>query len=135
MAIADQEFNGTGWNLGASGIGLGADGEIAQAGGDEKIRQSILIILSTAPGERIGRPDFGCGIHEFVFSPLSPLTLGRIVRSVSMALERWEPRISVLQVHADPHPVRANTILVQIHYEVRSDNRRFNLLYPFYLSP
>ena len=134
MATGEHGFMGTGWSLGASGLGLDPKGAIVTASGDEKIRQSILILLSTAPGERIGRPDFGCGIHDLVFAPRTAATLGGIIRSVTTALERWEPRIALLSVSADPHPALADAVLVQIHYEVRATTNRFNLVYPFYLS-
>lgn len=135
---ADDSFLGRGWNFSlrpdSAGVGVDAQGQIAEASGDEKIRQSIWVILSTAPGERVGRPDFGCGIHDLVFAPRTAGTLGELSRSVTTALQRWEPRIEVLGVDALPHPKDANGILLEIRYEIRATNSRFNLVYPFYLS-
>ncbi|HEU4537323.1 MAG TPA: GPW/gp25 family protein, partial [Polyangiaceae bacterium] len=93
--MAGGEFLGRGWAFDLSegrGVGPGPDGRVAEAGGEEKIRQSIWLILSTAPGERPTRPDFGCGIHELVFAPRTAGTLGEIIRAVTEALSRWEPR-------------------------------------------
>lgn len=139
MAGADQDFLGGGWGFSLSeeavGIGVDADGHVAGASGEDKIRQSIWLILSTAPGERLGRPDFGCGIHDLTFAQLSAGTLGEVSRAVTAALHLWEPRIDVLASEARPHPEDPNGILIEIQYVVRATNSRLNLVYPFYLSP
>jgi hypothetical protein len=138
-----QGFLGNGWkydfagdNSAGSGVGLvgPVGGPIAEAGGEDNIRQSIWLILGTAPGERVGRPDFGCGIYDLVFATQGAGTAGRIAAAVSDALFKWEPRIAVLDVDVTPHPEAPNGVLVQIQYEVQATNSRFNLVYPFYLS-
>lgn len=136
MANSGDSFLGTGWAFDVHGGGIGLDGDhhVALAREEEKVRQSIWIILSTARGERIGRPDFGCGIHELVFATRSPTTMGDIARAVGDALGRWEPRIEVTRVDAQPHPDDAAGVLVEIEYRLRTSNSRFNLVYPFYLS-
>ncbi|APR88333.1 Hypothetical protein A7982_13682 [Minicystis rosea] len=132
----NQGFLGNGWayNLTEGGVGLDSHGRIAEAGGDDGIRQSIWLILGTAPGERVGRPDFGCGIYDLVFSPQNAATMGRVVTAVRTALSTWEPRIQVLDVRVTTHPEAPNGLLVQIEYEVHATNSRQNLVYPFYLS-
>lgn len=135
---ADDGFLGRGWAFDLRGGGVGVDTErkhVAEAGGEEKIRQSIWLILSTARGERVGRPDFGCGIHDLVFSTPTAGALGDIARSVREALAQWEPRIEILAVDARVHPDDPNGVLVEIHYEILATNSRQNLVYPFYLSP
>jgi Bacteriophage baseplate protein W len=135
--MAGSDFLGRGWAFelgGAPGVGPGPDGRIAEAGADDKVRQSIWLILATAPGERVTRPDFGCGIHDLVFAPRTAGTLGEIIRAVTEALTRWEPRIELLSVDARPHPDDALGVLVEVSYEVRATNSRFNFVYPFYLS-
>lgn len=138
MAASDESFLGKGWNFALSqpfGVGPSPGGHpIREASGEEKISQSIWLILSTAPGERIGRPDFGCGLHDLVFAPRTAGFLGELSRTVTAALQRWEPRIEVLGVEARPHPADPNGILIDIRYEVRATNSRYNLVYPFYLS-
>jgi phage baseplate assembly protein W len=99
---------------------------------EESVRQSILIILGTAKGERVMRPDFGCGIHDLLFANVSSATLGRIDREVHEALLRLEPRIDVIAV--DVSATAANLLMVSIDYEVRATNTSFNLVYPFYLQ-
>lgn len=105
---------------------------IARAAYEESVRQSILVILGTAQGERVMRPDFGCGIHDLVFENLSAATIGRIDREVHEALLRLEPRIDVTGVEVSA--AANNVILINIAYEVRATNTAFNLVYPFYLQ-
>jgi phage baseplate assembly protein W len=101
---------------------------------EESIRQAIRIILSTAPGERVMRPDFGCAIHELVFAPNNATTCGMAERHVSEALLNWEPRIDVLEVKAVASGEQDEELLISVNYRVRMTDSRFNLVYPFYLS-
>jgi len=102
--------------------------------GEENIERSVRIILGTAKGERVMRPEFGCEIHDQVFSSLSPATLNRIEESVRSALVRWEPRIDVEDVDAAPDTRNPNKVLVEIEYWVQSTNSRSNMVYPFYVQ-
>ena len=113
---------------------IAGGGPLAPASGEEKIRQSIWAILTTAPGERVMRPDFGCGIHDLVFATMSDGAIGRIVESVRTALARWERRIEVLQVAAIPDPREPHKLQISIDYAIRATNSRRNLVYPFYAS-
>jgi phage baseplate assembly protein W len=106
---------------------------VARAAYEESVRQSILIILGTAKGERVMRPDFGCGIHDLVFAPVTAATAGRIIRDVHEALLRLEPRIDVTEVDVKSGDT-SNVLLIDIDYEVRATNNAFNLVYPFYLQ-
>ena len=101
---------------------------------DESVRQSIWTILSTAPGERVMRPNFGCGLAELVFAPNTPGTAGQIMSAVREALIQWEPRIDVLEVDAVPDDTQPNLLSIAVSYLVRSTNNQFNLVYPFYLQ-
>ena len=111
----------------------GLAGGLARAEYEESVRQSILVILGTAKGERVMRPDFGCGIHDLVFANVSATTMGRVIREVRESLLRLEPRIDVTQVDANPGDTN-NVLLIDIDYEVRATNTVFNLVYPFYLQ-
>ncbi len=126
-----NSFLGTGWKF---PMGLDESSGIAMAHDEETIRQSIWMILTTAPGERVMRPDFGCGIHDLVFAPNTPGTAGQVIAEVHQALVRWEPRIDVLDVDAEPDDTQPNLLLIAISYQVRTTNNRFNLVYPFYLE-
>ncbi|WUR94988.1 GPW/gp25 family protein [Streptomyces sp. NBC_01262] len=130
--MVDNGFLGTGW---AFPVGCDPEQGISLTGGGAAaIRQSIWLILGTAPGERVMRPDFGCGIHDVVFDVNDTSTAGRVSRSVRDALTRWEPRIDVLDIYAAPDPDDRHRLLIEINYRVRSNNSRFNLVYPFYVA-
>jgi len=124
-------FLGTGWKL---PIAVDDRGRIEMVSDDESVRQSIWTILSTAPGERVMRPDFGCGLAELVFAPNTSGTAGQIMSAVREALIQWEPRIDVLEVDAVPDDTQPNLLLIAVSYLVRSTNNQFNLVYPFYLQ-
>ena len=126
-----NEFLGVGWQF---PVGLDADGQIAVARYEESIRQAIWMILSTAPGERVMRPDFGCGIHDLVFAVNSAGTAGHVASVVRQALLQWEPRIDVLDVSASADASQPTLLRIEIAYQVRTTNNRFNLVYPFYLE-
>jgi Bacteriophage baseplate protein W len=123
-------FLGVGWMLPVTLEG----GAIAASSYEESIREAIWIILATARGERRMRPDFGCGIHDLLFAVNSGETAGRVATEVRQALVLWEPRIDVLDVSADSDENEPSRLLIQISYQVRSTNNRFNLVYPFYLE-
>lgn len=128
--MMSSDFLGVGWAHPVSRDGA----RIATAAYEDSIRDAVWLILATAPGERVMRPDFGCGIHDLVFATASATTLGEVVREVTDALVRWEPRIEVLEVDAAPDPDEPARLLVQVDYRVRTTNNQFNLVYPFYLE-
>lgn len=121
--------SGTGWPLAA-----GTDGALERAEYEESVRQSVWIILSTAKGERVMRPDFGCGIHDLVFAPNTATTAGQLATAVSEALLDFEPRIDVRDVQVRTSEEDDGVLLLSVDYEVRATNNAFNLVYPFYLG-
>lgn len=127
----DINFLGVGWTL---PVQFDAHHHILLARYEETVRQSIWAILSTARGERLMRPDFGCRIHDRVFDPNTPGTVGQIISDVRAALVEWEPRIDVLNVDLLENPAQLNLLQISIHYRVRTTNNAFNLVYPFYLQ-
>jgi phage baseplate assembly protein W len=130
--MSDSDLLGRGWNF---PIGLDGDDQIELTpDGEEGIRQSIWTILGTSPGERLMRPDFGCGIHDMVFGVNNAATANAVAGAVREALAVWEPRIDVLDVYAAADPSRTNLLVIEVNYRVRSTNSRFNLVYPFYLE-
>jgi phage baseplate assembly protein W len=127
----DSDFLGVGWT---SPVKLDSNGQIQLARYEEAVRQSIRMILSTARGERLMRPDFGCSLHDLVFSTNSAAAIGQVISAVQESLIQWEPRIDVLDVTAIPDAEEPNRLLIDIRYLVRTTNNRFNLVYPFYLN-
>ncbi|MGV0025318.1 GPW/gp25 family protein [Phormidesmis priestleyi] len=111
------------------------DGILDVAEYEESVRQSIVIILGTAKGERVMRPEFGCGIYDLVFEVKTAATAGRVSQAVQEALLLFEPRIDVLDVEVTARSDEAGeTLLIIVDYRVRSTNNVFNLVYPFYLE-
>ncbi|KYC43641.1 baseplate protein [Scytonema hofmannii PCC 7110] len=123
------------------GVGVGfpvkADnnGVIETAAYEASIRQSIWLILGTAKGERVMRPEFGSGIYDLVFEMQTAATAGQISQMVREDLLFWEPRIDVLDVQVVPRSTsEGEELLIGIDYQVRATNNVFNLVYPFYLE-
>jgi phage baseplate assembly protein W len=109
-----------------------ATGGLATAEYEADIRQSIIIILETSRGERVMRPDFGCGIHELVFEVIDVATLTRVETSVREAMTKYEARIEVMGVRADPLQAADGVLLIEFEYRVRRTNQIGNMVYPFY---
>lgn len=124
-----KDFLGVGWKY---PVRVNPDGKIALSAYEDDIKEAIWIILGTAKGERVMRPDFGCGIHDLVFAPINTATVTLVENSVREALTLWEPRIELIGVEATESG--DGELSVSIDYRVRSTNNRFNLVYPFYLK-
>lgn len=116
-------------------LGVDRRGALALARDGEDVRQAISIILSTAPGERPMRPEFGCGVHDYVFDVLDAATLGQMETEVRRALERWEPRIDLLDVDFELDGNSDGALAITIEYRLRATNDVRNLVYPFYVVP
>jgi uncharacterized protein len=126
-----DDFIGAGWAFPAA---INRTGTVRLVTGAEELDAAIRMILSTVPGERVMRPDFGCAMWEMLFAPLTAGTLGLIEQSVREALERWEPRIRLETVVATAEQGTA-TVFIAIGYRVRSTNDVRNLVFPFYTIP
>jgi phage baseplate assembly protein W len=125
-----KDFLGRGW---AMPVELEPrTGLVASVQHEEDIRQSIRIILETAPGERVMRPNFGCGIHEMVFDALDSTAIQRIRSLVEESLRRCEARIDVMEVVVEETPSEQGRLIVEIEYRVRKTNQTGNLVFPFY---
>lgn len=109
-------------------------GRLTLAKDGEKVRQSLWLILSTAPGERQMRPEFGCGIHDLVFTANTASLRALVQARVREALIRWEPRIDLLEVRVETPPEARNHLLIDIDYRLRANNAAYNLVYPFFLN-
>ncbi len=131
MAEKDPGFFGRGWKF---PVVPDRGGRMAMVSGEDAIEEAIEIILGTSPGERVMRPEFGCGMWELVMEANTAQLHGRVQVQVREALVRWEPRIDVLDVRIESPPEQKNLLLVRIDYRVRSNNAFFNLVYPFFLQ-
>ena len=126
-----REFLGAGWKF---PLQVNPTGGIARARYEQRVEESIYLILSTAKGERMMLRDFGCGIHDRVFAPNNSVVLSTVVSEVRDALVRFEPRIDVLDITAESAPDQQNLLLIRIDYRIRANQALGNLTYPFYIN-
>jgi hypothetical protein len=131
-------FQGRGWSFGVApeerkAVTLDPRwGRVELAEGERDIRQAIAIILGTARGERVMRPDFGCGIHELTFEVISSPLVQEIKSVVREALTRFEARIDVLRVEVSTKDALNGKLEIALDYRVRTTNQVGNFVYPFY---
>lgn len=120
---------GRGWSFPPR---IGIQGGLALTTDRSELDQAIEIILSTYPGERVMRPDFGCRLQDLVFAPNNEQTAAQARRYVQEALAMWEPRVDVMEVEAESVD---NTLMLEIKYRVKITQDQRSLVYPFYLIP
>lgn len=102
-----------------AGLRFGANGGVEMVQYNESIRQALLLLFSTRPGERVMRPDYGCDIHRLIFSPNDDTTAGLAIYYVQRAIDRWEPRIDVLRLDAGRDPEQPERLNILLQYRVR----------------
>ncbi|MGP3966249.1 GPW/gp25 family protein [Streptomyces sp. 6N223] len=127
-----EQFIGAGW---AFPPRTDATGSVALVRGEREIEEAIRLILTTAPGEREMRPEFGCPLNDYVFAPADAGTAGQLAYEVRLALERWEPRIDVADVAVRFDEADKGVLYIDISYAVRGANDPRNLVFPFYVIP
>jgi uncharacterized protein len=128
----NDSFIGSGWSF---PLRTQATGGLALVRGDRELQEAIWLVLSTAPGERPMRPEFGCGLNEYVFAPADSSTASLIVAEVRASLERWEPRIEVDNVRVDFSGAERGELYIYLTYRRRDTNSPRNLVFPFYVIP
>lgn len=123
---------GQGWSF---PMAVSARGGVGLVEGNDEIVSAMRMILGTALGERVMRPEFGCAIWDLLFEPINSTTLGRMQGAVEDALARWEPRIEVEQVVPVADDAGSSEVKIDIRYRIKATNDRRNLVYPFYIIP
>lgn len=126
-----DELIGRGWRF---PIRVNARGGLDWSDGPDRVRDAIWLILSTGVAERIMRPTFGAGVHEYVFHPNTPAIREALADAIRQALVQWEPRIELDAVRVDPVSGEDSQVMASIEYRLRSTNELFNLVYPMYLE-
>ena len=126
-----KSFLGVGWKF---PIDVDRRKGVGMSQFEENIEDSVLIILGTALGERVMRPDFGCGIHDLVFAPNNSNTHGLLIYHVKEALMKWEPRIQALTVDVDTDERELSKVYVKVEYQVIATNNIYNIVYPFFMQ-
>ena len=125
-------FLGRGWKF---PVGVNpTTGRIAMSELEQDIKESIRIILSTAPGERVMRPDFGCGIHDLVFSPMNRATLGLFESRVRESIRKFEARVDIVKLDISTREADRGKLAIELACRIRDTNSVFNLVFPFYLT-
>ena len=102
------------------GLAIGATGSLAMVEGDESVRQAIVMLLTTSPGERLMRPDYGSQLHRLAFAPNDQTTAGLAIHYVRAALTRWEPRVEIVHLDAAADPYQAERLVLTLLYRVRT---------------
>lgn len=126
---SEKEFLGQGF---AFPFQFTPSGQMRLVPGQDDIHQAIQIILSTVPGERLMRPEFGCRVYDLVFESRDANTANLLKLYVREALNRWEPRIRVTDIRVN-YTREHNKIYSEIDYIVKSTHDERSIVYPFYL--
>ncbi len=126
-----QDFLGTGW---AFPVLPDPTGGLRYVSGEASIQDCLLVLLQTATGERVMRPDFGTAAPTLVFAPGSPANLRMLENSITDAIQAYEPRVELDSVVAEPTPGQENQVVVSVSYRIRRTNTKANLVFPFYLD-
>ena len=122
-------FLGRGWSFPPQ---LTGDG-VKMVAYEKDIEQSLCVLFSTSPGERVNRYDYGCPLHRYSFEPINTQTLVRMRNDISRAIILFEPRITLEEVSFEERAVEG-LILIRITYTIIRTNSRNNMVYPFYLN-
>jgi phage baseplate assembly protein W len=127
-----QDFVGVGW---AFPLGVSAQGGIAMVRREVELEQAMTLILSTYPGERPMRPEFGSRLRDFVFRPANAETAAELSQEVRNSLLRWEARVDIEMVDVTPDGADRSMLYIDIQYRLKDTNDRRNLVFPFYTIP
>lgn len=129
--LRNREFVGRGLRF---PLRVDARGGLALTNGVSEVEESIRIILETAPGERVMRPEFGCRVWELLFAPRNAATEAAVIEYVEDALKLWEPRIDVVEVLLVDDPNYDDSVmLIEIRYRVKRTHDERSIVFPFYI--
>lgn len=126
----DPGFLGTGWAFPPS-FGRGRGAEMVAAAPD--VRESLLILMTTNPGERVMHPTYGCGLKRLVFEQVTSSLLTEIRSVIEKAVLFFEPRVELEGLHFDTDELIEGVLRIRLDYRLRSSNTRDNLVFPLYL--
>lgn len=126
------DFIGAGWTF---PLEINSSGSFSLSRGTQKLEQAMRLILSTSPGERPMRPEFGCRLRDYVFRGATLDNAAALAAEVKSALKFWEPRVDVERVDVYPADGSDSLLYIDIGYVVKASNDRRNLVFPFYTIP
>lgn len=141
MAAAGGRGNGKGGGDGREHLGRGVrfpvtvnlTGGISASSYEDNVRQALFVILGTAPGERLMRPEFGCRIHDLMFAPNNDATASRARYFCEEAIYKFEPRVAQVTVSSSVSETDPNRLDLHVRYQLTGSSAAHNLVYPFYL--
>jgi phage baseplate assembly protein W len=128
----DKRFLGVGWSFPPEFHKHGDKTGVKMVAEEEDIRESLAILLSTRPGERIMQPGYGCGLHGMVFENIHESTITEIRDVIERAILFYEPRIDLKAIEVGTESVYEGRVDIRLDYTVRKTNTRSNVVYPFY---
>lgn len=132
MEHIESKFLGIGWKFPPSFSKLNKEVEMIR---DEfNVHNSLEVLLATLPGERIMQPLYGCSLQDFMFEPLTTGLVTRMTDRIESAIISFEPRVKVLRIEIEDLVVEQGKVNIHVHYEIKSTNSRYNLVYPFYIE-
>jgi len=130
-ADAGPSFLGSGW---AFPPRFRRDGKLDMASGEQDVHESLRIILSTTPGERIMHPTFGCGLRALVFESVDESLKTRIKDLIVRAIALFEHRVELELVAVHSDALDAGLLNIELAYRIRATNSAANMVFPFYLA-
>lgn len=128
----DRAFLGTGWSFPPEFHKHGGKVGLKAVSDEEDIRESLNILLSTMPGERIMQPDYGCRLKAMVFESINESTVTQISDVIERAILFFEPRITLDSIEVEADDLYEGRIDIKLAYTIRTTNTRSNIVYPFY---
>jgi phage baseplate assembly protein W len=128
----NKSFLGSGWSFPPRFMESTDGLEISH--NDTDIAESIFILLSTTPGERVMHPKYGCDLQRMVFASITTSTKTKIEDMIVTAILYFEPRVKVVAVNIDDSDQMNGKLSISIIYEIKGTNSRKNMVYPFYLT-
>lgn len=123
-----ESFLGTGWSFPPRFSRSGA----VMVSNEADIHESLVILFGTVAGERLFEPKYGLDMHEMMFEPMSTTMRTLLLDRVRTSILVYEPRIKVITLSVDSSDPNTGQLNIQLDYEVRATNSRFNLVFPFY---
>ena len=117
-----------------AGLRISPTGGIEMVTEDDSVRQAILLLLSTIPGERVMRPDYGCDLFRLIFSPNDNTTAGLAMHYVRQAIRKWEPRVEIESLDAVPNDIDRARLDINLIYHLRATLQIENLMFSVNLA-
>ena len=128
-------FTGAGLDAyGPTGLSTTPTGQVAMANGAGAIRPALMLLVSTVPGDRLMRPDYGSYLHRLLFANNDQTTAGLAIHYVRQAVHRWEPRVSIIDIDADVDPEIDSRLNITLTYRIRATLSTETLVYPLDLE-